>query len=366
MEFRPVGVKIRDLVAGYLDKDEDGVVGYHGMLNIRPAYQREFVYDDKKKKAVIESVLKGFPLNVMYWIKNADGTYELLDGQQRTLSICQFVDGKYSLDNRYFHSLTQHEKEQILDYDLMIYVCEGNDREKLDWYKTININAESLTDQELRNAVYTGPWLSDAKRFFSRTNCVAFRLAKDYVKGVPIRQQFLEVALDWISEGHIEEYMSKHQKDFDAGELCEYFKSVIEWVKKTFIAYRSVMKGVDWGRFYNKYKDIEICAPTLDAKIDILMLDDEVTNKKGIYEYVFTKDERCLSLRAFTDAQKLECYERQKGICPYCKNEGKEKTYYEFNEMAGDHIIPWSRGGKTVVENCQMLCRLHNNIKGNK
>ena len=192
-------ISVHDVFNGYQNNDENGVVGYGGNLNIRPPYQREFVYDDKKRNAVIETVFKGFPLNVMYWSKNADGTFELLDGQQRTLSLCAYANADYSFNSKYFHNLTETEKNQILDYPLMIYVCTGNDKERLDWFKTINIAGEKLTDQELRNANYTGSWLTDAKRYFSKTNCVAYNLASKYMNGAPIRQDYLETVLRWIS-----------------------------------------------------------------------------------------------------------------------------------------------------------------------
>ena len=185
-------ISIRDVVNGYADKNENGIYGFDGKLNIRPAYQREFVYKDKQRDAVIETISKKFPLNVMYWVKNEDETYELLDGQQRTISICEYVNGSFSLNFQYFHNLTDGEKEQILNYKLMIYICEGTDREKLDWFKIINIAGEKLTEQELRNAIYTGTWLNDAKRYFSKTNCPAYGIGSNYVKGSPIRQDYLE------------------------------------------------------------------------------------------------------------------------------------------------------------------------------
>jgi len=341
---------VREVAAGYVDSAEEGVVGYGGKLNIRPKYQREFVYDGKQRNAVIDTIRKAFPLNVMYWVNNGDGTYEVLDGQQRTISFCQYVMGDFSLDNRAFHNLTETEKEQILDYKLMVYFCEGNDKEKLDWFRIINIAGEKLTDQELRNAVYTGPWLSDAKLKFSKTGCAAYGLAKDYVTGSPIRQEFLETAIKWISKGNIEAYMSAHQHDPNANELWTYFRNVIEWVKDTFTVYRKEMKGLEWGGLYDEFRDKLYDTAKLEQEIQTLLIDDDVTKKKGVYAYVLTRNERHLSLRAFSDNQKREAYERQKGNCKKC---GK---HFEFSGMAGDHITPWSKGGKTVAENCQMLC----------
>lgn len=239
-------VTIREVVADYLNNQEDGVVGYSGTLNIRPKYQREFVYGDKQRNSVIETVRKDFPLNVMYWVKNSDDSYEVLDGQQRTISICEYVAGNFSLDFQYFHNLEDTEREQILDYKLMVYFCEGNDKEKLDWFKTINIAGEKLTDQELRNTIYTGTWLTDAKRYFSRTGCAAYGLGSDYLNGSPIRQDYLETAISWINNGEIEEYMSKNQHNPNANELWLYFQSVINWTRATFPNYRKEMKGVAW------------------------------------------------------------------------------------------------------------------------
>lgn len=263
-------IAVREVVAGYKDSAEEGVVAYGGKLDIRPKYQREFVYNGKQRDAVIETIKKSFPLNVMYWVKTGSGVYEVLDGQQRTISIGQYVGGDYSLGGYFFHNLTDEEQNQILDYELMIYFCEGTDREKLDWFKIINIAGEKLTDQELRNAVYTGSWLSDAKLKFSKTNCAAYLLAHDggqLVSGSPIRQEYLETALSWINNGNIEEYMGKHQHDQGADELWQYFQDVIAWVRKTFTTYRKEMKDVAWGELYNAYKDKKVDAAKLEAKI---------------------------------------------------------------------------------------------------
>ena len=348
---------VREVAAGYIDSAEEGVVGYGGKLNIRPQYQREFVYDAKKRNAVIDTIRKAFPLNVMYWVDNGDGTYELLDGQQRTISFCQYVMGDFSLDNRAFHNLTETEKEQLLDYRLMVYFCAGNDKEKLDWFRIINIAGEKLTDQELRNAVYTGPWLSDAKLKFSKTHCAAWGLAGEYVSGSPIRQEFLETALKWIGKGNIEGYMSAHQHDPNANELWTYFRNVIEWVKLTFTVYRKEMKGLDWGGLYDAFKGQLLDTAKLEQEIKALMIDDDVTKKKGVYAYVLTREEKHLSLRAFSPNQKREAYERQNGICATC---GKQ---FELAEMEADHITPWSKGGKTTAENCRMLCKDDNRRK---
>jgi hypothetical protein len=356
-------IPIREVAENYVDNAEEGVIGYNGKLNIRPKYQREFIYDEKKRNAVIDTIRKEFPLNVMYWVKNEDGTFEVMDGQQRTISFCQYVNGDFSVENRAFHNLTNTEKEQILNYKLMVYFCEGNDKEKLDWFKIINIAGERLTDQELRNAVYTGSWLTDVKTKFSKSNCAAYLLSKDYVNGSPIRQEILETALEWISNGEIEKYMSIHQHDPNANELWTYFRNVVEWVRLTFPTYRKEMKGIAWGGLYDSFRDKLIDTKNLEHEICDLMMDDDVTNKKGIYSYVLTRGEKYLNIRTFTDSQKRAAYERQKGIClgQYCG--GK---HFDFAEMEADHITPWHLGGKTSIENCQMLCKECNRRKSGK
>jgi len=356
-------ISIRKVIIGYKDSAEEGVVAYSGKLDIRPKYQREFVYKEKQRNAVIETIKNSFPLNVMYWMIRDDGGYEVLDGQQRTISIGQYVTGDFSLNDRFFHNLTKEEQDKILDYELMIYFCEGTDKERLDWFRVINIAGEKLTDQEIRNAVYTGPWLSDAKLKFSKSNCAAYLLANDggsLVNGSPIRQEYLETALSWISEGKIEDYMAKRQHDKNAEELWQYFQDVIAWVHKTFTKYRKEMKGVEWGRLYNKYKDIAYNAKELEGKTLKLIDDDEVQSLKGIYEYILTGEEKHLNLRQFDDKTKRKVFEKQKGKCVWCK-----KTF-EFEEMEADHITPWHEGGKTTAMNCQMLCKDDNRKKSGK
>lgn len=356
-------IPVGEVIEGYKDSREEGVVAYKGKLDIRPKYQREFVYTGKQRDAVLETIKNGFPLNVMYWVKTDQGNFEVLDGQQRTISIGQYVNGDFSLNDRFFHNLTKEEQNLILDYELMIYFCEGTDKERLDWFRIINIAGEKLTDQELRNAVYTGPWLSDAKLKFSKSNCAAYLLANDggsLVSGSPIRQDYLQTALSWINDGKIENYMAKHQHDKNADELWEYFQKVIEWTRKTFTNYRKEMKSVSWGELYNQFKDEKLSADKLEKEIGELMQDEDVTKKSGIYSYVLTRNEKFLNIRAFTDKMKREAYERQKGLCKKCKK------YFEIEEMEADHVKPWHEGGKTVAENCQMLCKEDNRTKSGK
>lgn len=360
-------IPVKEVVNGYTDNDENGVTGYDGRLDIRPAFQREFVYKEKERNDVIYTVLHNFPLNVMYWVKNDDGRFELLDGQQRTVSICQYVAGDFSvmIDGmpRKYENLTKTEQEQILNYPLMIYFCEGTDKEKLDWFKIINLGGERLTDQELRNAIYTGEWLTDAKKYFSKSQCPASQIAGDYLKGPSNRQADLETALKWISDRDgitIENYMSKHQHDSNCSELWDYFRSVINWVNTTFPHTRKkFMNGLDWGLYYNRYSKNTYNPVELEDRISKLLCDDDVTNQKGIYEYLLSGQEKFLNIRTFSVNMARTAYEKQQGICPMC---GK---HYSFEDMQADHIIPWSKGGKTEASNLQMLCKKCNLKKSN-
>lgn len=353
-------ITLQELSAGYQDNEEGGVVGYGGKLDIRPPYQREFIYKDKQRDAVINTVQKKFPLNVMYWAVREDDTYEVIDGQQRTISLCQYINKDFSIDGIGYNNLQKDQQEEVLSYKLMVYLCSGTDSEKLEWFKTINIAGEKLTNQELLNAVYVGSWVSDAKRYFSKNGCAAYGLGSKYMSGSPIRQEYLETAIDWISDGDIRGYMSIHQHTPNANELWLYFQSVINWVKVVFPTYRKEMAGLAWGKLYNQFKETHFDSAKLEAEIKELMMDDDVFKKSGIYPYVLTRKEKYLNIRAFTPKQKREAYERQKGICPTCK------AHFEIGEMEGDHITPWHEGGKTDATNCQMLCKECNRRKSGK
>lgn len=363
MEIKLKNIPIREVVENYQDSDELGVTGFGGKLNIRPAFQREFIYKEKQRDSVIQTVKKGFPLNVMYWVQSEDGHYEILDGQQRTISICQYVQGDFSIGFRYFHNLTEDEQREILDYELMIYFCVGTDKEKLDWFKTINIAGEQLSNQELRNAIYTGPWLTDAKKYFSKTECPAYQIASDYMTGSAIRQDYLETALKWITSEEnteIEDYMSVKQHMTSANELWLYFSNVINWVKTMFPNYRKEMKGIDWGIIYNKYHMNSYDPAKLETRVSTLMEDEDVTKSKGIYEFVLGGPERLLSIRAFSNKQRRIAYENQNGVCPICHKK------FKLSEMEADHKEPWSQGGHTIQSNCQMLCKKDNREKAGK
>jgi hypothetical protein len=358
VEFKEVTV--RELTDGYEDNEESGVFGYGGKLDIRPPYQREFIYKDKQRDAVIDTVTKNFPLNVMYWAVSDDETFEIIDGQQRTISICQFVEGDFSFEKRYFHNLQQDEQDQVLNYKLTIYLCSGTDRERLDWFETINIAGEELTDQELRNAVYSGSWVSDAKRYFSKSGCPASGIGRDYLSGSPIRQDYLETAIKWFSEESIEGYMAEHQHDQSAVKLWNYFQNVINWVKAVFPNYRREMRGIEWGELYNEFKDQNFDSAKFEEEIKELMIDDDVTKKKGIYPYLLTEKEKFLNIRKFSEKMRRGAYERQDEICPVCDE------HFEIEEMDADHITPWHEGGKTNTKNCQMLCKEDNRRKSGK
>ncbi len=353
-------IKIRELVDGYIDNQEEGVQGYGHRLDIRPLYQREFVYKDKQRDAVINTVFEGFPLNVMYWAKVGDDRYEMIDGQQLVSERFPYHQGDFSFNERYFHNLQDDEQERVLNYELDIYICDGLSSEKLKWFETINIAGEKLEKQELRNAVFHGTWTARARLFFIKTNCPAYRLfGKDYMNGSAIRQNYLETAIKWIGDSKtpkqsIDAYMDQHAKEPNANEIIEYFQRVAQWVKSIFKVYRREMKGIDWGFLYNQYGKDYYDANEIEEKVKQLMQDDEVQNKKGIYRYLLTSDERDLKLRLFSDKQKRKQYEKQDGRCahPDCRFPDKR---FEFEEMDGDHIIPWRNGGETKEENLQML-----------
>lgn len=370
MQIEERKVTVHEVTEDYFNDAEEGVVGYSGQLDIRPKYQREFVYKDAQRNEVIRTVIKGLPLNVMYWVDRGEQyehdpnepRYEVLDGQQRTISLCEYVDGSFSVNDKYFYNLPSDEQTKILDYELFVYVCQGTDSEKLDWFRIINISGEQLTEQELRNAVYAGSWVSDAKRYFSKTGCPASSIASDYLKGSSIRQEYLETAILWASAAEnksIEGYMAEHQNDPTAQVLWSYFRSVIEWVQAMFPKKRKEMKGLPWGLIYNEHHERRDLDPNvLEIKIQHLMGDEDVTKKSGIYEYLLTGDERKLNIRAFDRRTQLAAYERQGHKCAICGEE------FAFEQMHGDHIIPWSKGGHTTPENCQMLCRDCNLKKG--
>lgn len=373
MKIEPRQIKVREVFESYADNGDDGVFAYGGRLAIRPPYQREFVYDNKQAEAVVQTVLKGFPLNVMYWVKVGNDSYEVLDGQQRTLSVMQYLKHQFSImlagQKYYWDALPDDKYNAIMNYEFMIYICEGEESEKLEWFKVVNIAGEKLTDQELRNSVYTGKWLSDAKRYFSKRNCAAKLLSDKYVTGDPNRQELLEKALKGICDHQeireITEYMARHKSDTDADELWQYFQDVIHWTEKIFPKYYADMKGLDWCHFYNTYSHNTYNSSEMGKEVKRLHEDEEIQRPKGIYEFLLCRDAdpyagRLLNLRNFEKRDKMAAYSKQRGVCPVCRK------HFEFEEMEGDHIKPWSKGGHTIPDNCQMLCKNCNQKKTDK
>lgn len=373
MTIKQLEVTVGEITKGFINNEELGVRGYNGLLDIRPPYQREFIYSEAEQCAVINTVLHDYPLNVMYWVKrseDAECPYEVMDGQQRTLSLCLYVAGMFAYEFKNFFNQTPDIQKKILDYKLTVYVCEGKESEKLEWFKTINIAGKPLNEQEIRNAVYAGPFVSDAKHHFSKNNCGAYRLGKDLVNGSPIRQDFFKKALEWIAEHETRNgkqqtavgYMAVHQHDKNAIPLWTYYQNVLHWAISTFNMkkFKSIMKGLDWASFYDKYHEESLDIKAMEAKISELLGDDEIQKSNGIIPYVLTGDERYLDLRTFKDKVKLAVWEKQNHKCAIC---GKE---FDFEFMEGDHIKPWREGGRTDIGNCQMLCRPCNRKKGSK
>lgn len=373
MTIKQIEVTVRDITRGYVNNEEHGVRGYDGRLDIRPPYQREFIYNEKEQQAVVRTVLNNYPLNVMYWVKrseDADCPYEVMDGQQRTLSICEYVNNQFFYEFKKFVNQPKDIQERILNYPLTIYVCEGEASEKLEWFKIINIAGKPLNEQEISNAVYAGPFVTDAKRHFSKTNCGAYRLGRDLVNGTPIRQDFLKKALEWMADHETRQgkrqtpvgYMAQHQHDPNANNLWTYFQTVLNWAITNFDMkrFKKIMKGLDWAMLYDKYGSVTLDTAALGQRISTLMRDSEIQRQAGIIPYVLTGDEHYLDLRTFPEDIKLAVWEAQNHVCPIC---GKE---FDMEFMEGDHITPWRDGGRTVIDNCQMLCRECNRRKGAK
>lgn len=380
MKIDTVKVKVRDLVRNYIDNGDEGVFTYNpenkpdALLVCRPKYQRNFVYSEKEEQSLINSIMHGFPIGVFYWSKIQNDSpydYEILDGQQRTLSICQYVvDHSFSVDNKFFSNLTKDEKDQILNYELTVNICSGSDSEELDWFRIINKVGEPLSNQELRNAIYAGPWLTDAKLFFSKPNGPAVQMSDKLIKtGRVNRQELLEKALKYVCYrdgfNDVKEYMARHQQDKDAQDLWQYYQDILNWERKLFPKTDSrLLVTQDWGKLYHEHKDETYNPNDLQADIDKLLSDDDVQTTNGIVPYVLSKktilDQKFLHLRTFTENQKHKKYEEQGGICPICHQ------HFEYNEMDGDHIIPWSKGGHTTYDNLQMLCKHDNRVKSNK
>lgn len=378
---------VNDICKGFVYNEYEGkgLYGLSGKLVIQPEYQRNYIYaDGKKDVAVIESLLKGYPLGLIYFVKVDDDKYEVLDGQQRITSFGRFKTGKFPIidDNgmqQYFDGLDPDLQNKILDSKLTIYICEGDEPEIKAWFKTINIAGVPLNNQELLNAIYSGPFVTAAKEEFSNSNNANIQKWSAYIKGEVNRQQYLETALMWVSKGNIDAYMSSHRKDDNIKELKSYFNSVIDWISSVFSDVESSMRGLPWGELYEKYHKNSYNPSEVHEKLQELLSDESVTDKKGIYEYILDgcKNPKFLNIRIFDDRTKKSVYAKQtaeakeKNVsnCPYCAmsdNQAMMKRLWKYAEMEADHVTAWSKGGSTSVENCQMLCKTHNASKGNR
>lgn len=371
MKITNHNVTVRDLAKNYSDDGDDGVYAFDNQLIVRPNYQRAFVYNDKQRNAVIDSVVHGYPLGLIYWAKRPDGKDEVLDGQQRIISICSYIHDDYSINHRFWHNLDQDEKDQILNYQLDVRVCDGTNQEKLAYFKRINVPGAVLTHQELLNATYTGPFLEDAKEHFSKRNCVALNLADGYISGNPIRQDILQQVLVWIADrDNLEseaDYMAAHQNDDDANDLWQYFQKVIAWAKMLFPkARKKITNKQDWGMLYNQYQNNTYNSNDLENDMKTLILNDDIKRKAGIIPYLLSDrtklDQKYLNLRQFTKAQILKQYQLQQGKCAICHKA------FDLDDMEADHINAFSLGadGWSSSNNLQMLCRSCNRQKSNK
>lgn len=376
---------VKDICDGFIynELEGKGLYGMNGKLTIQPEYQRNYIYaDGKKDVAVINSVLKGYPIGLIYFVKTESGQYEVLDGQQRITSLGRFVTSKFAiLDNeipQYFRGISKDKQEKILNTKLLIYVCEGTESEIKEWFKTINIVGIPLNHQEILNAIYSGTFVTLAKEEFSNSQNSNINKWSSYISGAVNRQEYLECALNWVSKGNIEDYMSKHRHDTDINELKTYFNSVIDWVDGIFIDVYLEMKNIDWGKLYEIYHKQPYNTKEISAKTAELYADEFVKNKKGIFEYVLggCTDSKLLEIRIFDERDKKTVYARQtkeaqeKGIsnCPLCAlgNDNNKTKIWQLKEMDADHVTAWSKGGATDITNCQMLCKTHNRAKGNK
>lgn len=390
MDIKPLPITIRELIKGYEDKQDEGVVGYGGKLDIRPPYQREFVYEGEnryKRDKVIETLLADHPLGIMYWVDIGNGRYEVLDGQQRIISICQYIaEESFGLNGVEFDSQPEDKQEAMLDYNKMVvYVCRGKPSEKIAWFETINIAGLTLTTQEMNNAVFHGKWVSDAKRYFSKERSQAKNIGENYIpkNGQNFshrRQHLLELAIKWHIIGMknkdgdpmtVRDYMSAN-KNKTADELWRHYNKIIDWADKMFpVTREELTRGLNWGKFYaeHRYKK-DLNPDKLEKRIVEILKDedDAIKNKRGVYEYVLTGNKQTLKLRKFNTQERRTLYERQGRKCANhrssrCPTKGKE---IPLKDMDADHIEPWVEGGETRLDNAQMLCRKCNQRKGDR
>lgn len=379
-------ITVREICDGFVYNEFEGkgLFGLGGRLTIQPEYQRNYIYaDGKKDVAVIESVLKGYPLGLIYFNKVAENRFEVLDGQQRITSLGRYLTGKFAIkdDNdipQYFSGLAEDLQQKILDTKLLIYECEGTESEIKEWFKTINIAGIPLNEQELRNAIFSGPFVTRCKEVFSNSNNANIQKWSAYISGAVNRQDYLACALDWVSKGHIEHYMSQHRYDTTIDEVTRYFNTVIDWISSVFLDVESEMRGLEWGRLYETYHTTPYHAAAMSQRVQELYADPYVKNRKGIFEYLLGGEVQTslLQVRVFDEATKKSVYKRQtlqaeqEGIsnCPLCAlgHEANRTKIWKIGDMDADHVTAWSKGGATDIHNCQMLCKSHNRAKGNK
>jgi len=379
-------ITIEEICQGFVynELEGKGLFGWSGALTIQPEYQRNYIYaDGKHDVAVINSILSGYPIGLIYFVEPTEGKYEVLDGQQRITSLGRYVTGKFAIKDengmpQYFSGLDKDKQELIKKTTLTIYICQGKEQEIKEWFKTINIVGIPLCNQELLNAIYSGPFVTKAKETFSNSQNAMVQKWKAYVSGDVRRQAFLERALDWVSKGNIENYMSLHRYDTNINELQTYFTSVIDWVDGVFLDVRPEMCGLEWGRLYELYHNNPYNPTQVNERVRALFRDEFVSDRKGIFEYVLGGEENksLLNIRVFDDRIKKKVYERQtaqaeaehKSNCPYCAQmEGANSTrIYKLSEMDADHVTAWSNGGATTEDNCMVLCKTHNRSKGNR
>ncbi len=381
-----INLTVSDICEGFVYNTYEGkgLFGWSGKLTIQPEYQRNYIYaDGKKDVAVIDSLLKGYPLGLIYFVKTADGKYEVLDGQQRITSFGRYVTGKFAVNDangmpQYFGGLAEDLQARILDAELTIYVCEGEESEIKAWFKTINIAGVPLNEQELANAIHSGPFVTAAKAEFSNSQNANVQKWASYIAGDIKRQAFLRTALEWVSRGEIDAYMSKHRFDTNIDELKSYFNSVIDWITSVFTDVESEMQGLRWGELYEKYHSEAYNPKVVSERVRALLGDDQVESKKGIWEYILggEKETRLLNIRVFDKTIIKKVYAKQtekakaKGVsnCPLCAvgHDANKTRIYNMAEMDADHVTAWSKGGETNEANCQMLCKTHNRAKGNR
>lgn len=381
-------ISIKDICTGftYNELEGKGLFGLSGTLTIQPEYQRNYIYaadGGKREAAVIESILKGYPLGLIYFNKIPDKKFEVLDGQQRITSIGRFVTDKFTIkDNngneQYFSGIAKDKKDLIYSTNLLIYECEGKESEIKEWFKTINIAGVPLNEQELLNAVYSGKFVTLAKEKFSNSKNSNIQKWGSYVKGSPLRQDYLACALDWVSNGDISTYMSSHRTDNTINELATYFTTVIDWVSSVFTDVEREMCGIEWGRLYEKYHKQAYSQSVISTEVQRLYSDSYVKNRKGVFEYILggSTDTKLLDVRIFDEAVKNSVYKTQtayakakaKSNCSHCAmgHDSNKQKIWSFSEMDADHVAAWSKGGGTNIKNCEMLCKTHNRAKGNR